>query len=412
MKKLLNFLKLSASFIFLFVITNTAEAESPLSLVQIPAQTNALITDIMFDNGTVRVAGNFTSVNLNGTDYSTNKYSEITSSTWKIPGTSVPVKDGHFCKVDDVTYLVGNDNAENGKIYKMQSGVWTSIYSISGKINNCSSFGNIIAFGGEFTGYLGFFNTTTNTADIISVSKPVIKIASSTDYTIVTYAIGDQISSIGSIVDNSARTINAVSFPSGMAILRGVGANGQNTLYISGDCSGGNKTYMYANGNWEKIADNDRFFSNFWFDSSTNTLYADNSGTTINGERIHRLASCNMNTLSWSDSDPTENLTGLQGMVFINGNIYINAGLNIFAKISTPTGIKNISSKEKVSIYPNPAANSITLTSPDAREIPLLTLSGEVIKNYKLQKNETLTIDVSDLCSGVYFLDNTSFVKQ
>ena len=410
MKKLLkNYLKVTATLIFWFVVTNTVEAESPLSFTQIPGTANALISDIMFDGNIIRVTGNYSKVNINGTDFAVDKYSEINNNTWTIPTLTSPVRDGKFYKIDGVTYLVGN-NAGNGSIYKLQAGNWVLVKTISGKILTSTSFSSTIVIGGEFSGYIGFFQTKNNTftTSMIPV-KPVVQLVSTTTRTMYRYAEADQFGNeLGGIIDNVTMQRSSVSLPN-MIFLRGIGANIENEyLYVSGQTNTSDVTYVF-DGNWSLFAthSNQDYFNKFWFNDGK--VYASCGTSVVNGTQMYGLAV--FSSGQWSSvMSSNENYPPVD-ILFNNGFIYINTGLSfVVARVSTPTGVKNNIAKSDIKLYPNPTTDKIVITSPEAREVPLLTLSGQTINVYQIAKDQPTTIDVSDLANGSYYFGTTQFV--
>jgi len=61
-------------------------------------------------------------------------------------------------------------------------------------------------------------------------------------------------------------------------------------------------------------------------------------------------------------------------------------------------------SREKFAVYPNPAADSITIIAPhgkDVREVTVFNLSGQLV----LAANNSTTLDVKDLAPGIYFVN-------
>jgi hypothetical protein len=86
------------------------------------------------------------------------------------------------------------------------------------------------------------------------------------------------------------------------------------------------------------------------------------------------------------------------------------------------TGIENISLNKKISIYPNPTANQISvsienISDPRNSIITIQNTLGQTVKKTSLTKN----VDVSDLSQGCYFIEiilscgetyKTKFIKQ
>ena len=69
-------------------------------------------------------------------------------------------------------------------------------------------------------------------------------------------------------------------------------------------------------------------------------------------------------------------------------------------------GIDEISKKDDVKIYPNPASNVLTIEcTVQGAELKMMDVLGNEIKKEKF--NNKTQIDVSDLKQGVYFLNIT-----
>ena len=401
------------AFMTIFALLSFAITEAQ-NWTQIQGQTNALITDIISYKDTIRVAGNYTQVNLNGNDYIVNRYSEIVNNIWTITPKNLPVNDGKLCVISNTIYLLGNDGSQ-GKIYKMQSGIWTNVYNFNGKIYDCDHVGSFIAVGGAFSGYFGFYNIASNTFNVIQMQKPVEQIAGNDTYTLVRYSYSDQITELGKIIENSTQSVSSIDFPAGMAIIKGIGAS-KHQLYVSGISGNGDRTYVLNGGTWITFTTHDDnsssgYFAKFWFDETSNTLYADNRGAYVNGQRFGRLATYDMTSSSWVDLDSNRTLPGLQGMIFQSGNVYVNTGLNVYAKFGNVTGIKNNQQKVAVKVYPNPTNGYIKLQSDVEIELPLLSISGQVLQTVRLKKYIETTIDISNLPAGTYFIGGQEICK-
>ena len=67
-----------------------------------------------------------------------------------------------------------------------------------------------------------------------------------------------------------------------------------------------------------------------------------------------------------------------------------------------PDGIKGFNT-QMVSIYPNPATNTITIENPEGAVIEITNIQGQVVKTLASTSSKT-NIDVSTFPSGVYFV--------
>jgi Secretion system C-terminal sorting domain len=74
-------------------------------------------------------------------------------------------------------------------------------------------------------------------------------------------------------------------------------------------------------------------------------------------------------------------------------------------------GISEINTQSKFSVFPNPATNSITLSTSANTSITQLTLVDILGKKYLLnykKENENFVIDMSEFPNGIYFLQATT----
>lgn len=114
---------------------------------------------------------------------------------------------------------------------------------------------------------------------------------------------------------------------------------------------------------------------------------------------------------------------GLRGMMTwsVNWDAVSNCGgvyeyANSFQTIfGNTTSIIDNDKKEIINIYPNPAKEEITVKNTKTNKLSIYNLLGELVFN-QLISNETVTINISDLPSGIYFLisekKRTKFVKE
>jgi len=68
--------------------------------------------------------------------------------------------------------------------------------------------------------------------------------------------------------------------------------------------------------------------------------------------------------------------------------------------------------KENIKVFPNPASNEFTikkLTNINLRSARISDINGRLIKQFDLsQMQSTLSIDVSGVASGIYFMEVVS----
>ena len=64
-------------------------------------------------------------------------------------------------------------------------------------------------------------------------------------------------------------------------------------------------------------------------------------------------------------------------------------------------------------IYPNPANNSVLITSLQSDSIYILDINGNVVKSFQnTDKQDSIKIDISGLSSGVYFVKAGKVVRR
>jgi len=73
------------------------------------------------------------------------------------------------------------------------------------------------------------------------------------------------------------------------------------------------------------------------------------------------------------------------------------------AKLSATSGINEFGNSSDISIFPNPASNSITIETPQKSFIEILNPQGQLIQRINTCGNN-LTIDVSAFAKGLYFV--------
>jgi hypothetical protein len=85
------------------------------------------------------------------------------------------------------------------------------------------------------------------------------------------------------------------------------------------------------------------------------------------------------------------------------------------AKLSSSTGINELTSSLNTTIYPNPAKTKITIETSQQAVIEILNIQGQIIKTMPTNVNKTI-IDVSSFTNGMYFVkvktENDMTVKK
>ena len=89
------------------------------------------------------------------------------------------------------------------------------------------------------------------------------------------------------------------------------------------------------------------------------------------------------------------------------GNIYLSANSNRIRKISMGyvTDVKNVAEVgQGIEIYPNPAINTITISSPGTlMHIELRNIMGQLLRDSK-DNTKNIELNIRDLPSGVYYV--------
>lgn len=91
---------------------------------------------------------------------------------------------------------------------------------------------------------------------------------------------------------------------------------------------------------------------------------------------------------------------GTEGTYFFD-NIKVYEG----SLPTEPSAIDNAIA-ESLTVYPNPATNNITISNIEqGTEVSIINTIGSIVM-LKTAETESLTIDISDLKSGMYFISN------
>lgn len=92
---------------------------------------------------------------------------------------------------------------------------------------------------------------------------------------------------------------------------------------------------------------------------------------------------------------------------------YLN-GTECSVKIINPTsGILTLENGKQISVYPNPAAKTLNITTDKNLQLEIMTITGTTILNEVTNQSGITELNISDLANGMYFLkisDNTSYV--
>ena len=92
-----------------------------------------------------------------------------------------------------------------------------------------------------------------------------------------------------------------------------------------------------------------------------------------------------------------------------NGNMYLDDEYNEIRMITAPLGIYEILEKNAINIYPNPANQILYLKSLQpisAASLKIMDITGRELLNQSINTQQSLlSIDVSSLSAGIYFLN-------
>ena len=150
------------------------------------------------------------------------------------------------------------------------------------------------------------------------------------------------------------------------------------------------------------------------------TVEGEDDATTITtmGGKLQMIATLDpMNaddsTVTWSVDDETIGTIDANGLLTSvnNGDVVVTATANdgsgvsgsATIAISNQTNSVNDIYKSAVSIYPNPAENTLNIVSDhNISQIKLTTISGQLVKT---EKTVSRTMDISALEAGIYFVE-------
>jgi hypothetical protein len=89
--------------------------------------------------------------------------------------------------------------------------------------------------------------------------------------------------------------------------------------------------------------------------------------------------------------------------------ITLNAGVDSNRVAYTPTGINEINYVEQIAVYPNPAAGKVQVTCANAmQQIQLMDITGKVIRSLDANEHKAVTMELSGINAGIYFVQVTT----
>jgi hypothetical protein len=194
-----------------------------------------------------------------------------------------------------------------------------------------------------------------------------------------------------------------------------IGSNDQAKLSIYSAYSEGLR--IGSDGAWYSQSDSAYTSTNTWINITVTFDYTNNAIFYINGTTYDDLYS--IVDIGGGEIFPLNNTgfdigkhTGTGSSKYMKGKIddlgFWNRALDTteIQALFTMVGVEEISNSLKVSVYPNPAADFITISSNQSlseQEYKIFDPSGKVIKSGVLQSNEN-QIDISNFSNGLFLL--------
>lgn len=80
-------------------------------------------------------------------------------------------------------------------------------------------------------------------------------------------------------------------------------------------------------------------------------------------------------------------------------------------QLSGNAGLNDDVNQPKVSIYPNPATNLVNISTENAKTISIMNSIGQIVYTSNVTSS-TLSIDVSQFATGVYFVEIKNETKK
>jgi trimeric autotransporter adhesin len=161
-----------------------------------------------------------------------------------------------------------------------------------------------------------------------------------------------------------------------------------------------------------------------------NELYAGGFFDTVNGKLMNCIAKWDGN--NWSSAGPGINVGGdIDAMAVFNNSLFVGGGFDsingVYAKniamLTIPTSINEIKMINKVTVYPNPAGNFISVIMDHyttGMYYSIYNQLGEMVEPGLLNSNNHTTINITNYSCGIYYLTvlygkarySTAFVKD
>ena len=91
--------------------------------------------------------------------------------------------------------------------------------------------------------------------------------------------------------------------------------------------------------------------------------------------------------------------------VFALYNEKSSVGVSLFIETEKETGITDVDQTQSINIYPNPANDRLFIEAEsEINEVVIYTITGVIVQQSTVNSQQTLTIDLSELKSGIYFV--------
>ncbi len=149
-------------------------------------------------------------------------------------------------------------------------------------------------------------------------------------------------------------------------------------------------------------------------------FYLANNAAGLRVMDISDIANMNMSQIGFFDSYSDNNSAGFNGSwnvypFFESGHIVISDRAEGFLLVKEPAlGVDDLV-PGTFAIYPNPASNELNIASTDAsiETVQITDVLGKTVLNSTFNSEESITMDISALARGMYFVSiNNNFSKK
>jgi len=377
------------------------------------------------------------SVDLNGNLYGVGYFESASCTFGTITLTNQGYYDGFLAKYDGSGNLV-SANGYGGSMWDDCKGI---ISDNSGNIYLTGYYRSDITFGDTT------LINSNGDAHLFVVKYDSSGVFLWVKNSVGTWEIGNEIALDPSSGVYITGFFQGITMSSGSLLLSNNGPSGTSDFFILKYDQDGNPQWLTGGGNSDyeegraiDIDENGDVFVGVYFNSTTITF---NSTTIANNGAgdILLIKYLNNSNFSWvlhAGGDADDQIHSLSAgnlddvnicgsfsssSIAFGTDILTNAGIADMFVASVDdifTGIRpDIISSEAI-VYPNPAADKITIENlPQQATIEVLNIHGQMTKSIAVSSNKT-TIDISDFAKGMYFITVTTtkeiitkkFIKQ